>query len=775
MKNGDFTYIEKGWWIVSENKYLDSNGLIRLVANSINKFSPKVHNHTVSEISDYIVDSELSNDSDNPISSSAVNSAINSLKDEFRTALDGIGEYSSLEPKNGDIPKVFIDGAIPTTKDDVLAELTYISSTHQFHAYINIKCQGTSSMKYPKKNFTIKLFKDDARTEKLNVDFKGWGAQCKFCLKANWIDLSHSRNVVSAQLAGDIVKTRSGYSELPELLRTSPNNGMIDGFPIKVYANGIYQGRYTWNIPKDAWMTNMDDSLDNHCILCGENYDGGCFRVAPVIDGSDWSDEVHDVAPDSIKTRWAEVVSFIMNSTDEEFKSGIDNYIDIDSLIDYHIMGIYCCGLDSYGKNQIYLTYDGIKWYASMYDLDSTWGLYWNGETLVNYDYSRDKFEDMVQGRQGNLLFERIEQNFYEDIQNRWIELKNSALSMPNIINRFERFTDGMTTDLIKEDYASTTASGKYSGIPSVAKNNIQQIRNFAAARRSWADEYFDALVPTVRVPCTGITLSVTELSFTSTVIQTITATVTPSDTTDKVVWSSSNEDVATVDNGVVTAVFNGDAVITATCGDFSASCSVSVSGIEEPSIPDNPDVGDTILYSLPSPTTFTGTNYIDTGVSPLATDTPFTIFVDWTNTGESSFVASKHVVLHCMTEANPYPGIVLQYAPAGLVSEFRQGSNISSNSQGADIANADLSNAKVIYRKDADGNITIARCYNENGQIHKNVKQVEYVAVPENVRLGCYQTTLGGTGRFAKGIMNDCKIYNYALSDEEMEASLLS
>ena len=31
------------------------------------------------------------------------------------------------EPKDGDIPKVFIDGIIPTTKDDVLAELTYIS------------------------------------------------------------------------------------------------------------------------------------------------------------------------------------------------------------------------------------------------------------------------------------------------------------------------------------------------------------------------------------------------------------------------------------------------------------------------------------------------------------------------------------------------------------------------------------------------------------------------------------------------------------------------
>ena len=57
-----------------------------------------------------------------------------------------------------DIPKVFIDGVIPTTKDDTQAELTYIGKTLSFHSYIEIKCQGTSSMRYPKKNFTIKLF-----------------------------------------------------------------------------------------------------------------------------------------------------------------------------------------------------------------------------------------------------------------------------------------------------------------------------------------------------------------------------------------------------------------------------------------------------------------------------------------------------------------------------------------------------------------------------------------------------------------------------------------
>jgi pyoverdine/dityrosine biosynthesis protein Dit1 len=45
--------------------------------------------------------------------------------------------------------------------------------------------------------------------------------------------------------------------------------------------------------------------------------------------------------------------------------------------------------------------------------------MYWNGETFVNADYAREKFEDRIQGRLGNLLYERIEKLMYEDLQTR--------------------------------------------------------------------------------------------------------------------------------------------------------------------------------------------------------------------------------------------------------------------------------------------------------------------------------------------------------------------
>lgn len=397
------------------------------------------------------------------------------------------------EPAEDDIPKVFFGSALPQTKDDTIMSFRYISKTKDISGYCKTKAQGSSSMSYPKKNQTVKLYADAECTEKLKVDFKGWGEQNKFCFKANWIDLTHARNIVSARLWGHVVKSRASYADIPELLRTSPNQGAVDGFPVKVYAGGVYQGRYTINIPKDAWMANMDSGLDTHCILCGENYVSGCFRAEALIDGSDWTDEVHETVPAVIKTRWNDAIRFVMNSTDEEFVSGIGNYFDVDSLIDYYLFGLASCGLDAFGKNQLYMTTDGLKWYATMYDMDSTWGLWWDGSYFVPSDYARSEYEDFKNGA-GNLLYIRLETLFIEQLRARWAELRRGSLAVDNIINRFERFTDIAPHDLVEEDCADTTASGAFANIPSQNTNNIQQIRAYIVARMLNCDVWVENL-----------------------------------------------------------------------------------------------------------------------------------------------------------------------------------------------------------------------------------------------------------------------------------------
>ena len=81
-------------------------------------------------------------------------------------------------------------------------------------------------------------------------------------------------------------------------------------------------------------------------------------------------------------------------------------------------------------------------------------------------------------------------------------------------------------------------------------------------------------------IPVESISLNITEKEVIAGESFTITATVLPEDATDKtIIWTSSNEEIATVNNGTVTALSEGNATITAASSDGSVSvfCNVNV------------------------------------------------------------------------------------------------------------------------------------------------------------------------------------------------------
>lgn len=399
-----------------------------------------------------------------------VDGKLDSVKAELVKKLD------EMKISRSGLPKIFIDGDITNMTKEISANVSieYRDGLNDFEdSKCTLKWQGNSSLSYPKKNFTLKM------SSKRDL---GFGSTKKVVLKANYIDHSHARNIVSARLWSQVVASRNGYADMPELLRNSPNNGAVDGFPIKLYMNGEYQGLYTWNIAKDDFMFNMDKTLDEHCVLCGENYDSACFRKEAKIDETDWSDEIHDVVPESIKSRWNEIIRFVMNSDDSTFKNNLGEYFDIESLIDYYIFAYVSCGLDSLGKNQLYATYDGQKWYATMYDMDSTWGLYWNGTKFVSAEYKCQEEYEVGVHNTSNLLYDRLCALFLNDILERYEQLRGSVLSVSNIIYQFEKFTDCISNDLYAEDVTI------YTGIPSKTTNNITQIRKYAKSRLTYVD-----------------------------------------------------------------------------------------------------------------------------------------------------------------------------------------------------------------------------------------------------------------------------------------------
>ena len=79
-------------------------------------------------------------------------------------------------------------------------------------------------------------------------------------------------------------------------------------------------------------------------------------------------------------------------------------------------------------------------------------------------------------------------------------------------------------------------------------------------------------------IPVTSVSINKTNVTLTVEEQETLAATVFPSDATDKaIIWSSSNTRIASVEDGLVTALLAGETVITAMAGGKSSTCVVTV------------------------------------------------------------------------------------------------------------------------------------------------------------------------------------------------------
>ncbi len=396
-------------------------------------------------------------------------------------ALNVINTYAT--PTTEDLPKVYFTGDVLTLTDKTQSKevtMNYVDGDDSFSSNVKIKLQGTSSLAYDKKNFTITLY-DSAFDKKNKVDVgMGWGSQSKYCLKANWIDSTQGRNVVSARLAAQMQKKY-------DLFDSAPNNGLVDGYPVEIYINDQYHGLYTWNIPKDGWMFNMDSKNDNHIIMGAENtYTNTSTtfeKLAPVVDGEDWSIEAGPNSTDEeIAVAFAKlnrVIAFIKDSTDAEFsnKQTFGQYLNLDATLNYFIFMDLSNAVDNANKNMLLATYDGQVWYPSLYDLDSTWGLYFNGEGTYNINNNCPQ----NYGGSTSLLWLRLLELYPKEIKDRYNELRQNVLSYENIKAEFEKFNNSIPTAAFEREHA------KWTSIPSLSYG-IDQIKNHAKLRGNYVD-----------------------------------------------------------------------------------------------------------------------------------------------------------------------------------------------------------------------------------------------------------------------------------------------
>lgn len=486
----------------------------------------------------------------------------------------------------------------------------------QKYGWCKIKLQGQTSIVNPKHNFNIQFFKDYNYTTKDKMDFYDFGKHPKWTIKANYIDYSQARNIVSARLWGDMVHNRP---DMRSELSDAPNHGAVDGKPVILYMNDVYYGLYTFNMPKEDWMLGLDEDDPLTIAVGAEN--GGATNLFTSVGVSNWTVEVPDAWTSYVDSTTGETISsqtnflamqdFVINSTDAEFEADLSSYFNVPSLIDYYLYSYVICNADTFEKNQLLCSWDcGQTWYYTAYDMDETFGITLTGTAAYTYDVMKE-----------NTLFRRLESLFASDIYDRYVILRDSVFSEEYMCREFELFFNLFPSGTREAD------KNRWPGVGNKASSDLEFFQTFIHNRLLWCDSKFESYNPDF-VACTGISLDTNSLSYDALGdTYTLEATATPNDQTQSISWSSSNDAVATVSNsGTVTIVGEGECIITVSCGSYSATCTVTVDLVTVPS-------GYTLLTSLK----VGNQAYFDTGVIPDE-NTGFILKYDESTTTDSTY-----------------------------------------------------------------------------------------------------------------------------------------
>lgn len=412
-----------------------------------------------------------------------------------------------------------------------------------FDCIAQIKTQGNTSKaeSYLKKNYTIKLYEDDSLATKKKVTVvDSWGSESKYVLKANWIDVTSARNIVTARLWSDIVESRKTSKVVSprDYQDKMIHNGAVDGFPVMLYFNDTYFGLYTFNIPKDNWLFGMKKTPTEALLFSAEN-SKNTTTFKNLIDVNSWlpttlagSDFEVEYAPDENNTTWIvnsfnNVIRTVINnyapvkgngvSLDtkrakrDAFRAQIGNYLDVGGTLDY-IIFLHCiCGLsDNSIKNVLWSTYDGTVWSPNAYDLDTTWGMAWDGNmgefkndsggyTPVYYDFGGfwhiNGSEEWAHANlRGNDLFDAFMLFYADELEARYRELRadGAPLSYANVEVRFTEFMTQIPDVIYTRERSDwpTRPSNQINHLGVSNETNLEQILDFASKRLV----YFDSL-----------------------------------------------------------------------------------------------------------------------------------------------------------------------------------------------------------------------------------------------------------------------------------------
>lgn len=375
--------------------------------------------------------------------------------------------------------------ALPTAKPTLAkGVLNWTDNTGtSFKKFATLEVQGSSSAVYPKKNWTFALFNDEALTDSFKLRVGNWAYHSEFVFKSNWIDATYCRNILSNKIWEDIVQSRKYFPKRENevsYIASNTNVGQrfdsgalchVDGVPAKLFVNGGFYGIGMFNLGKKRENYDLKSSNQNHIQLAAETHANFNSYVA-----EQW--EIRN--PKSPDANFQTKINawFASNAlTGQDFKDNFETNHVLKNAIDFFLLVEFIKSPDMYTKNLMVTSWDGVKFYFLPYDMDTTFGLQWDGLSFT--------------GHNGSIRETSFWSKFYNaysvEIKARYKELRDSGVfTLENVYKHADKMNKTFGLDSFEEEFACWTVPSN-----STIYTSYPQIYQWVKDRLIWLDSQY--------------------------------------------------------------------------------------------------------------------------------------------------------------------------------------------------------------------------------------------------------------------------------------------
>ena len=381
---------------------------------------------------------------------------------------------------------------LPTNKDqdDVPANVKVTSDGVSVTCPCLISVQGSSSAGYPKKNFNIEFFQDDARSKNIEIKIGDLYPHDKLVFKSNWIDVTHSRNSCSYNLWDQVVKSRKTWpkNEVDTLMVGQTNsagaftgaNGHPTLFPCVLYVNGDFYGmgcfgtakKYkNYNLPKNSpLMIQLDH---------GDWTPMNGWAAAIAAGGIEYgAPSKPNAATTAAVTTWDAFATDVIANVLTDVNTKLDQQNITDFLLFLEFIWAQDLLAGNTIKNVQVISYDGVKWFFMPYDLDTVYGLQWAGTSILD-----------------NASTSYINGSFWKNLYNgygaasfaaRYKELRDlNIFSVSNMYDLLRANQCKFTKGVFDSEFA------KWPAVPSLNLTSVDQILSWVKTRLVYLDNKY--------------------------------------------------------------------------------------------------------------------------------------------------------------------------------------------------------------------------------------------------------------------------------------------